>query len=294
MRGTLAPVLAAVTALLAASAAGAGTGWTRIGLAQVIPRTPASSLNHDLVRSDSLYRAMDAEGAMGLIRARLAVAPEDFEATWRAAAVALTLGVLAQDQGARLGWLRSAATHGDRLLILRPDDPVSLTWASATKGRLAIEERNPLRTAGLGKEVWVLTEALLASDPGSAMGHAIRGKLMQEIRRLSRAERLLARILLGNDIAGVATWSDAERHLEWAVAADPGMVLFRLDLGDTYRLQGKAAQARDAYARGLALPDRLPVDPYYKRRILDGMKALGAPTPDGAVNGGSPAGQQAR
>lgn len=293
MRGTLATALAAVAVLLTASGVGAGTGWTRMGLAQVRAVAPPPLLDGDLVRSDSLYRAMDAEGAMGLIRARLAVAPEDFEATWRAAAVALTLGVLAQDPAARLGWLRHAATHGDRLLTLRPDDPASLTWAAAAKGRLAIEERNPLRTAGLGKEVWVLTEALLASDPGNAMGHAIRGKLMQEIRRLSRAERLLARILLGNDIAGVATWSDAERHLERAVAADPGMVLFRLDLGDTYRLQGKSAEALEVYTRGLALPDRLPVDPYYKRRILDGMRALHAPMPDGAVHGASAAGRQA-
>lgn len=290
MRSAFASVLMVLTAQLAASAMGAGAGGAQMAPRQVATAAPPSSPHSDLVAADSLYRAMDAEGAMEVIRARLAVVPDDFEATWRGAAVVLSLGIVARDRAVRLGWLRAAAAFGDQLLAQRPHDVVSLTWAAATKGRLALEERNPMRTAGLGKEAWALTELLLAADPGHPMGNAVRGKLVQEVRRLSRAERVLARLLLGGEIAGATAWSDSERHLERAVAADPGMVLYHLDLGDTYRLQGKSGRALETYTRGLALPDNLPVDPYFKRRILDGVRELSLPEGGEAVTGGAPSG----
>ena len=255
-------------------AAGAGAAGAQVLDAQASMVSVGSAARPTVEVADSFYRAMDAPGAMDVLIARLRAAPDDPEATWRAARVALTLGILTEDRDAKLKWLRAATAYGERLLALDPDGAESLAWAAATKGRLAMDAHNPVTTARLGREVWTLTEALLALDPDHPLGNAIRGKLVQEVRRLSWGERLLARFLLGGDIMGAATWSDSEAYLERAVKGDPGMVVYHLDLGDTYRLQGKSEQAAEAYLRGLALQERLPVDAYYKRRIMDGVRAL--------------------
>lgn len=264
MRGQGCSLLRVMTWSVAMLAAGAS-----VGRAQALDDAPVA-----VVVADSLYAALDVPGAMAVLSARVAAAPDDFEATWRAAGVALTLAILTEDRGAKLERLRAAAAYGERLLALRPEDPASLTWAAASKGRLAMDVRNPVTAARLAQETWALTATLLAQDPSHPMGNAVRGKLVQEVRRLSWGERVLARVLVGGDLAGAAEWSDAERYLERSVVEDPGMVLYHLDLGDTYRLQGKKEQALEVYERGLGLRERLPVDAYYKRRIGDGIRAL--------------------
>lgn len=266
--------------LLVALAAAMIVGTPQGVRAQLVDPAATSAKGGGMTRSaihvaDSLYGATDVAGALEVLRGRLEVAPDDFEAMWRGARAALTLGILTEDRDAKLRWLQTAAGFGEGALALRPHDATSLAWAAATKGRLAMDDHTPRTTARLGKEVWALTGALLDQRPDDPMGNAIRGKLIQEVRRLSWLERTLARLLLGMDVVAAATWADAEKHLQMAVAGDPGMVLYHLDLGDTYRLQGKSEQALATYRRGLAVEERLPVDAYYKRRIQDGMRALG-------------------
>lgn len=224
--------------------------------------------------ADSLFSAMDPKGAMAVLDARLEKAPDDFAALWRATATALTLGILSENHDQRMRWLHAAERYGDRGMALRPKDPVAMEWAVAAKGRLAIDDRNPVTTARLGKQVWKLGEALLAEDPGNPIGNDALGKLIIEIRKLSWGERLLARALVGWNVVGAAHWSDAERLLKRAVEGDPRMVVYHMDLGDAYRLQGKDARALQAYRDGLAQPNRYAVDPYYKRQIQRRVREL--------------------
>lgn len=224
--------------------------------------------------ADSLNMAMDPKGAMAVLDARLDAAPNDFAALWRATATAFALGVISETRDERLRWLHLGDRYGDRGLALRPNDPVALEWAIAAKGRLAIEDHNPVTTARLGKETHKLAETLLAEDPDNAVANDALGKLIVEIRKLSWSERILARVLIGGDVTSTAHWSDAERFLKRAVEADPEMVLYHMDLGDAYRLQGKDTRALHAYRDGLAQPDRYPVDAYYKRQIQRRVRAL--------------------
>lgn len=223
---------------------------------------------------DSLYLAGDLNGAMTLLDERLTSVPDDFDALWRETRAALTLGILAERRDDKVRWLQVASRHADRLMELRPDDRIALAWTAAAKGRLAMEIRHPVAIARLGREVWRVTGVLLTQEPDDPMGNDVRGKLVLELRRMSWGERILARALLGSDVVGAARWSDAESYLERAVESDPGMVLYHLDLGDAYRLQGKSSDALQTYRDGLALPARYPVDEYFKRRIQDGLGAL--------------------
>lgn len=220
-----------------------------------------------LAEADSLFDAMDPEGALQRLESRLAVAPGDAEARWRAARAALVLGVMAHGRRARVAWLTVAEAHGDSVLAGHPNDVDALTWAAAAKGRLAISTGGAFDRARMAQEVWDLTARILELDPDNAFGHDIRGKLNQEVQKLGRVARFLARTFVGNAPLKESTWDQAEYHLGAAIAADPDVVLFHLDLAETYLLQGKRELARAEFELALALPDRYPPDPKFKETI---------------------------
>lgn len=230
--------------------------------------------------SDSLLAAGDAEASYAVLVAYLGVAPDDFEARWRATRDALGLGIIAADREARRTWLREADAQGKELLRLRPDDPDAMAWAAAARGRRALAEPGARTVVALAEETWQLTGKLLAAYPDHPLGNHVRGKLHQEVARLPRVKRVLARMFLRGDLLGQAKWSLAEEHLQRAIAGDPGMVLFYLDLGETYRFQGKKAEALAVYRRGLAVPDRLPVDERFKASIRNRIAILEGTAPN--------------
>jgi hypothetical protein len=227
--------------------------------------------------ADSLLYAGDSEGAFAVLAAHLGSAPDDFEARWRAVRIAVSLSEVGPSHAVRRGWALEADAHGRELLRIRPDDPEALAWAAAARGRHALNEEGLRTPARLAKETWTLTEALLAAHPDHPLGNHVQGKLCQRVAGLPAAARLFGRLFLGSELMGQATWERAEEHHLRAVAGDPGMVFFYLDLGETYAAQGKAAAASDAWRRGLGVPDRFPVDEAFKRLMAERLAALGGP-----------------
>lgn len=214
--------------------------------------------------ADSLASAGRMEEAFALLSARLDVAPGDPEALVLATRAALGLGMVGTSAPVRLYWLRTADTMGQRLLDARPDDVDAVAWAAAARGRVAIAEDGARTVVRLAEDVWRLTGQVLERDPGHPLANHVRGKLHQEAMKLSSMRRFLARVLLGFDMAGKVSWELAEEHMRKAQSGDPGMILFYVDLGDTYRYQGKRELALETYRAGLARPDRLPVDEHLK------------------------------
>lgn len=236
--------------------------------------TPRALVPTALEVADSLANASDLEGAYAVLSVRLDVVPDDVEALILALQTAMALGIMGGDAPTRLRWLRIAEAQGRALLPLKPHDPEVLAWAAASRGRLAMAEDGARTVVRLAQEVWALTDTLLAMAPDHPLGNHVRGKLHQEAMRLSRFKRFFARVFFGFDAAGMASWDGAETHLERAVAQDPGMILFFMDLGDTYRYQGKTEAAAATYRAGLALPDRLPVDEHLKGLLRRRLQRL--------------------
>ncbi len=234
--------------------------------------TPATKTAAEI--SDSLLFAGDSEASYAVLVARLGVEPDDFEARWRATRAALGFGIMGADADTRRSWLREADAQGQALLGLRPDDAEAMAWAAAARGRRALAEPGARTVVALAEETWQLTGKLLAEHPGHPLGNHVRGKLHQEVARLPRVKRILARMFLRGDLLGQAKWELAEAHIQRAVAGDPGMVLFYLDLGETLRYQGKNEAALAVYRRGLAVPDRLPVDGRFKSTMERRIAAL--------------------
>lgn len=268
MRGRLVAGLAvALAAVGAALAAGRPVGAQAVPAQETARPDPASADKTAAEISDSLLAEGDSEASYSVLVARLGLVADDYEARWRATRAALGLGIMAPDKETRRRWLREADAHGRELLRLRPQDPEAMAWAAAARGRLALAEPGARTVVALAEETWQLTGHLLAAHPDHPLGNHVRGKLHQEVARLPRVKRVLARMFLRGDLLGQAKWALAEEHLLRAIAGDPGMVIFYLDLGETYRYQGKTEAALAVYRRGLAVPVRLPVDQGFKATL---------------------------
>lgn len=238
---------------------------------------PVEALVPDAIQvADSLFfQALDARAALDRLHLRLDVAPRDFEARWRAARAALALGIATEARKERRSWYELGERHGQQALEERPDDIEALTWTAAVKGRLAIEFGGARSKSRRGQEIWNLTHAILDMQPDHAWAHDILGKLNQEVEKLGTVQRFMGRLVMSSDPLSKSSWEQSEEHLKAAIESDPDVVLFYLDLGDTYRLQDKDEDARRVYERGLNVPIRYPPDPIFKRRIGERLAELG-------------------
>jgi uncharacterized protein HemY len=97
-----------------------------------------------------------------------------------------------------------------------------------------------------------------------------------EIMRLNGLVRLVARNILGGKVFGSASWREAVRYMEAAVAAEPKRVVHRLDMGEIYRDVGDKTKARAQFDTGLALPATDYNDRRFKAEIQADLQRLGS------------------
>ena len=195
--------------------------------------------------------------------------------------------MLASDPEIKAGFFGRAVAHGDTAVALRPDGIDGLYWAAAATGRDALRH-GPRTSTRMIQRLWDLTHHILELDPDHPGAHNILGKLNQEVMSLSAVERVIGRLLFRIDPLREASWDRALEHHFQAVRSDPGVMLFRMDLGVTWAELGCWTHARRQLEQALGLPDRYPVDPYFR----SGMREVLADMPPGeAPEAGSSAGR---
>lgn len=219
-----------------------------------------------LFRADSLFDAWDVEAAYEVLAARIERWPFDYEARWRAARAALLLGILEDVEEIEAVWFERAAAHGTAAADIRKNGVDGLYWAAASRGRQALQH-GPRTSTELAQQMWDLTERVLALDPEHGGGHNILGKLNYEVQTLGWVQRALARLVLRQPFLSSTSWEQALDHHRRAVAAEPEVVLFQMDLGQALHRSGNDAEARRVLEHALTLPDVWPVDPTFKAQI---------------------------
>lgn len=239
-----APML--LCALLAASAAGVE--------AQVVAgfRSPVQT-------ADLLYFSGHPRQAFDLLDEHLERRPEDYEALWRAARSAVMLGIAAEGSRAQNAWLDPGIELAERAVALRPDGLDGLYWRGAAVGRRAMNAA-PGYAAELAQKVYEDANRILELDGTHAGAHNLLGKLNYEVMSISRVERAIGRLFMGNDILREASWESAELHLMAAVASEPELIRFQFDLAQLHRKRGREEEARKALLEVISLPSVHPTD----------------------------------
>ena len=201
--------------------------------------------------------------------------PDDYEVLWRAARAAVILGVTAEGSRPQNQWLDPAMELAHRAVAVRPDGVDGLYWRGAAHGRRAMNA-SPGYASELAQQVWEDAKAILRQDSLHGGAHNLLGKLNYEVMSLSRFERTMGRIFMGNEALSDASWELAEIHLAAAAEAWPDLVLFQFDLAQLHRKRGRKDEALAAYRRVLELPAVHPPDIDLHEQAREYVEELGS------------------
>jgi tetratricopeptide (TPR) repeat protein len=209
---------------------------------------------------------MEPAAALTRFEAMLALDSSDVAANWRAAIALNDLAELtaANERPRRDSLLARAQQHARRAVRLAPEDARAQFALGLVLGNTAL-------TRGLKQRVRLSVEirevALRAIGLDSTLDgpHHLLGRWHQEVMKLSSLERFIARSLLGGGAFRQASWWEAQRQLELAVALDPSRIYHRLDLARVYLARKDTVAALIQLRTIDRLPDQVAADSRYRR-----------------------------
>lgn len=263
---------ALLVALPASGLAQTGPGHDSIGPPGIDLRVPVGVVS-PVDEADALYFDGKPAASFQLLEAHLEVVPDDYEVLWRAARAAVILGVAEEGSRPQNRWLDPAMDFGDRAVDIRPDGVDALYWRGAAYGRRAMNA-SPGYATELAQRAYDDAHAILAQDSLHGGAHNLLGKLSYEVMSLSRFERAVGRLFMGNEALSNASWERAEEHLEAAAEAWPDFVLFHFDLAQLYRKRDREEEAKTAYRRVLELPVVHPPDRDLQEQARESLEEL--------------------
>jgi tetratricopeptide (TPR) repeat protein len=227
-----------------------------------------------LTLGDIAYAALDVPAALKHYEAALEADSMRYEALWKAARAAVDLGDETTDRDLRTELYRRAARHARRAVEVKPGDAEGHFHLARSLGVAAL-------TMGVRDRVKYATEVRSAAlralelDPKHPGAMHVLGVWNAEVMRLSGFERVIARTFLGGRVFGSASWADAIRYMEEAVAVDPDRLTHRLDLARIYRDVRQKAKAREQFEAVVNGPARDYGDVRFKREAAEELAKLG-------------------
>jgi hypothetical protein len=115
----------------------------------------------------------------------------------------------------------------------------------------------------------------LAINPDHPGALHVLGMWNAEVMRLNGFEKFFARNFLGGGVLGKASWDEAVRNLERAVAVDSQRLVHRVDLAGIYAQVGQKEKAREQYEIVVNATEQTDVnDPQYKRQAEAALARL--------------------
>jgi tetratricopeptide (TPR) repeat protein len=218
-----------------------------------------------VARADLLFAADQPLAAYEILRVHVESNPNDYEALWRIARAGVVASVDIEDNHEQNGYLDPALHYAGIAVDLRPDGLDGVYWRGVAAGRRALNAGSRY-SVELAQIVYEDAHTLLAADSLHAGAHNMLGKLNYEVMSLSRFERAVARMFMGNPALGDTSWENAEEHLAKAVEVSPDDILFRFDLGALHEKRGREEQAVVHLREALRLPPMQPIDMYVQEQ----------------------------
>ena len=208
--------------------------------------------------------ARNAAGALTRYETALATMPGNYDLLWRASREAVDLGEAAPAAPRRAEYNKMAEGYARRAIAANPRGADGHFMLSVSLGRtaLSVGSRERVRYAAE-----IRSAALDAThlEPRHAGALHVLGVWNAEVMRLNSFARFAARTFLGGKIFDQASWGEARRYMEAAVAADPDRITHRLDLALIYADNGDKPLARTTCAAALRMATTEFNDGRYKQ-----------------------------
>ena len=195
--------------------------------------------------------SFNAASALGRYETALTSAPTSYDFLWRASRESADLGEAATTAAKRTEYYGKAEGYARRAVTANPNGADGHFMLAVALGRTALTlgSRERVRYAS---EIHSEALAAVKVDATHAGALHVLGVWNAEIMRLNSFARFAAKNFLGGKVFEQASWSNAIRYMEAAVAADPERITHRLDLAAIFVDSGDKTKARancDAVAR---------------------------------------------
>jgi tetratricopeptide (TPR) repeat protein len=141
---------------------------------------------------------------------------------------------------------RSAESYARRAVAANPNDAEGHFQLARAIGRNAqtMGSRDRVKYAAVVRDEAL---AALKLNPKHAGALHVMGVWNAEVMRLNRFTRMIAKNLLGGKVFNEASWDNAQRYMEEAVAVEPDRITHHLDLGMVYADRDMKDKARQEF-----------------------------------------------
>jgi tetratricopeptide (TPR) repeat protein len=166
---------------------------------------------------------------------------------------------------------RTALAYSERAVKLAPKDSDTHLALAICLGKLSPLVGNKERIEASYK-IKSEAEAAVKLNPKSDFAWHLLGRWNQELAQIGGMTRALALIVYGGLPA--ASYDEAVKCFQKAIALNPSRLIHSVELGRTYALMGRKEEARKFIEQGLALKNRDKDDPETKERGRKTLKEL--------------------
>jgi len=242
-----------------------------VGLAAT--KADGQSVADEIVSGDRERAALNVASALKHFEAALTLQRDNYDALVKAAQAAVELGEFNANAAQRTALYASAEQYARRALAANPSSAEAHFELAQALGRNALAQsaRDRIKFA---REVREQALEALKLDPQHSGALHVIGMWNAEVMRLNGFTRMLAKNFLGGKVFGEASWDDAQRNLERAVAVDPDRIVHRLDLAGVYADRRDRQRAIEQYEWIARAPVSDFNDPHYKEDAARLLKAL--------------------
>jgi len=199
--------------------------------------------------------------------------PRSYVALWKAAREAVDLGEFETNIPTRTALYVRATDYARRAVAANANDAEGHFQLSRAVGRTALAA-NPRDRVKYAVEVREAALKALQFQPRHPGALHVLGVWNAEVMRLNGILRSVAKAFLGGQVLSSASWAEAIRYLELAVAVEPNRLVHHLDLARIFRDAGRPNEARAAYQAALRAPLQDANDDRYRQSADDELKKL--------------------
>lgn len=244
-----------------------------LGASLLATRLSAQSASELVTAGDRESIARHPVLALEHYERALQLEPRNYDALCKASREAADLGEADANAGQRASLYARATDYAKRAIAVNTNDAEAHFHLARALGRTALTLGAKERVKYAGE---IRTQALRAVElqPRHAGALHVMGVWNAEVMRLNKFERLFAKTFLGGAVLSTASWAEAVRYMQEAVAADPNRLVHRLDLARVLRDSGRTSDARLAYQAAIKAPDTDPTDDANRRAAQAELNAL--------------------
>lgn len=225
------------------------------------------------MRPGTVAVALMLMSAGSIAHGQVATDTTSYEWLVKAAHDAVDKGEFNPSKEQREALYRNAEQYARRAVAANPNDAEGHFELARAIGRNAqtMGSRDRVKFASVVRE-----EALTALklNPKHAGAMHVMGVWNAEVMRLNGLVRMIAKNLLGGKVFNEASWDNAQKYLEEAVATEPNRITHHLDLGEVYADRDMKDKARKEYEWIATAPVTDYNDRNYKEEAARRLKDL--------------------